>query len=1357
MDFSRSVLAKYVLNRQAHPAVIIAASGQINKCLPIEWLIEELFRQKGYGFWVLRGDNLHSVYIGVRNDLLQGESAEEFIRKLSSGISKEEAMTYCHAISASGQFAAARVYPEYAGQFDYLGNILLEIVNEAARRGWIEHCGDPSEYPVAFRNSSGMAYFNISPEQIRQLHPDAEYLISQIELHEAQPDETKALQAQMEIFRFEPVSLTKAGQELAVQTVFSLVRQVHDAAAEMVLFSGGSSTVSYRLFISGWNRLYPLEELPQIVSFPQDLNYALYKQGGMGAESAFYFYFLPWMKRLFGDDVFGFLAKRKVFHLDDYTDTGHKHKMLACLLPKVFPNINFAFFSANPYLRDHPAAGEAIIATYDSELFSFFSSLALFYADENVSASGSPAALEVKLLKSSRRLDNGWLLSKECRDAAAAALDGLVATVEQTPAKIVDDASGQEERMVMARIPKKAEPVFSPTSLFLGPGQCSLRCAHCLQGKVLSNYIRGHREDFKRMLSSADQAGIVDYSWCIGEPFEDRDFLYDMLRQMVHLTNIESIGFVTNGRFAESYENAVTVLDFVRQILIEGHRDTGHVCRMRIDFSWDKQHRLRGVETRHIINLIAAISDVLGLRLAVLNTLRFPDDQSVLDLLKALRGCGLIGRDTTDEELSMADEVFLTNGMKLVIYKISAVLPEGSAAALNIDQEYLAPRAIKEEIIALGGADLIGHNLLLLGNGNWGVGRATLALGCDGSLYLSDKFVNRQTMPLAYMTDVQGAIDKVNRHPVLRALVSRGVAYCLDAYDSIPASRRQADIYRLAENCPDEHDIISAATCFEHPQVRAEMFRAVIFDEVLSGGRDFSLPADTFRRLLDGSLIVDIDGNGRIIVKITMAGQEEISLNSLYALRRNFNNLLWSEDGTSLVYFVRYSRVYAKILADFLGSHSSIEYEAWRQLKAMSMRYFLCANLREVPGFSVLRTFLAGFHHASPEFRRRFQGWVLLAGFNEAAIDEFTEDLRSAWAASEGWYAAEAAVSGITAPQTSAIRKLPGPSAESPRRLNVLILCNQNLERSPLAAALLTKHMPDDLLDRVEIHSGAIFDIIHDSTLDVYLQCDPVLREHRPVRYTEGQFRQADLVFVMTKKQKAEMSRRYPHARAKIRLLLGDKELFTSTGDYPSLVLHERAYRYLRKQIISNLSGIYQMIRQAQASTGNIPVESRQINGEEEDLAEVVDVYPCAAWKGKFEQTLTGVQNYSGHRLPLEIFATGIIKPIQGRLQMVGVIVPRAEATLRFSSGIAELDRDYALRLRNEIFPDPSLNIRLIYAANELRLSFEVQKAVNFVLPRNAIIMPLNQLVSPGALRAVFGGRQTESISDEEILQALRQ
>ncbi|MFA5100550.1 MAG: nitroreductase family protein, partial [Candidatus Omnitrophota bacterium] len=117
-----------------------------------------------------------------------------------------------HAITAAGQFKAAKEYMDLSQQFSYIGKALLEIVGFARSRGEIEFKGGADQCRVAQYSTRGVVWDIVRSGRREDAHAlirqalentvyDAGYIIAQIEVHESYPREEQGLAGQAEQMR----------------------------------------------------------------------------------------------------------------------------------------------------------------------------------------------------------------------------------------------------------------------------------------------------------------------------------------------------------------------------------------------------------------------------------------------------------------------------------------------------------------------------------------------------------------------------------------------------------------------------------------------------------------------------------------------------------------------------------------------------------------------------------------------------------------------------------------------------------------------------------------------------------------------------------------------------------------------------------------------------------------------------------------------------------------------------------------------------------------------------------------------------------------------------------------------------
>jgi protein-L-isoaspartate(D-aspartate) O-methyltransferase len=149
------------------------------------------------------------------------------------------------------------------------------------------------------------------------------------------------------------------------------------------------------------------------------------------------------------------------------------------------------------------------------------------------------------------------------------------------------------------------------------------------------------------------------------------------------------------------------------------------------------------------------------------------------------------------------------------------------------------------------------------------------------------------------------------------------------------------------------------------------------------------------------------------------------------------------------------------------------------------------------------------------------------------------------------------------------------------KKTQVLVLCNQNQERSPVIAELLRNKLPHDLEDKVEISSAGLFKITKNEYIEKYTKRDDVLRHHDPREVTDNQIDKADIIFVMTKSQRNMLLEKYPQLKGKICLVLRNRDLEVDKDrDYDI----NEPYKLVRRQVTEKLRYIYEKIRKCTIS-----------------------------------------------------------------------------------------------------------------------------------------------------------------------------
>jgi protein-tyrosine phosphatase len=155
------------------------------------------------------------------------------------------------------------------------------------------------------------------------------------------------------------------------------------------------------------------------------------------------------------------------------------------------------------------------------------------------------------------------------------------------------------------------------------------------------------------------------------------------------------------------------------------------------------------------------------------------------------------------------------------------------------------------------------------------------------------------------------------------------------------------------------------------------------------------------------------------------------------------------------------------------------------------------------------------------------------------------------------------------------------------------MLCDYNMERSPIAVALILANMPKGLSGKFDLSSAGIYGSHEEKYVRQYIDKDPILRSHAKRIVTAQDIEEADTIFVMTKYQKEQILKKYPNAKGKIYLLLGREELDTGIGDYPEhdklYLPSARPYRAVREKIENKLNSIYGRMKRLLNKRSNMP------------------------------------------------------------------------------------------------------------------------------------------------------------------------
>ena len=140
-------------------------------------------------------------------------------------------------------------------------------------------------------------------------------------------------------------------------------------------------------------------------------------------------------------------------------------------------------------------------------------------------------------------------------------------------------------------------------------------------------------------------------------------------------------------------------------------------------------------------------------------------------------------------------------------------------------------------------------------------------------------------------------------------------------------------------------------------------------------------------------------------------------------------------------------------------------------------------------------------------------------------------------------------------------------------RINVLLLCSYNMERSPIVEQVMKAHIPPDLEGKINIASAAMGKLVSTNLWKDFLERSGLIFSHEPMEVTRPQLEEADIIFVMAKEQEKILK---PFGN-KTFLLLGNKDLNPDLEmDYPKT---GRTYESFIRTIEDNLDTIFGHIR----------------------------------------------------------------------------------------------------------------------------------------------------------------------------------
>ncbi|MBP7216788.1 MAG: hypothetical protein KBA46_05830, partial [Candidatus Omnitrophica bacterium] len=462
---------------------------------------------------------------------------------------------------------------------------------------------------------------------------------------------------------------------------------------------------------------------------------------------------------------------------------------------------------------------------------------------------------------------------------------GIVTHVAEITKFITPDASSSPaqatEEAILRSLPRYQNEVYAPAVLMLGPGACSLRCAGCLQREILSGYPLHHPDTVKRMLLQADALGFNEYGWCIGETFEDPNFLLSMTEQICGLHNVQFVIFITNAAFAVDRAKAQELLGALRRMLLQ-KKGLG----VQLSFSWDGMHKHRGVDVDTIINFLLALGSEWGPGNVYMQYAILVHDNPLDELFASLRARGLLVARLSSSDIMEQCGVTLTNG---ILLKARAI-PFLDIYAYDHGEE----KHHWAEIFTSERQDQFGRFPMLAHYGVHEHGPQELVAGADGVLYLGDKLMLRRCLPLGDMDDIVGAIGRVNQHPILRAMVLKGAAYCFDVVDSIAAHNHQKNIFSSWAKT-NEPGLCLAQGLLEDEGTREDLLKGIIFDDIVSGELDGGLDDGSLESLRLGTAVLEYAEDGSMYVRELPIGSLQARAARLTAARRIFTHALYAQ------------------------------------------------------------------------------------------------------------------------------------------------------------------------------------------------------------------------------------------------------------------------------------------------------------------------------------------------------------------------------------------------------------------------------------------------------------------------------
>ncbi|MBD3271731.1 MAG: hypothetical protein GF384_04235, partial [Elusimicrobia bacterium] len=146
--------------------------------------------------------------------------------------------------------------------------------------------------------------------------------------------------------------------------------------------------------------------------------------------------------------------------------------------------------------------------------------------------------------------------------------------------------------------------------------------------------------------------------------------------------------------------------------------------------------------------------------------------------------------------------------------------------------------------------------------------------------------------------------------------------------------------------------------------------------------------------------------------------------------------------------------------------------------------------------------------------------------------------------------------------------------------VSVLLISDYDRERSALAAAIIQRHMPSDLRDMVSIKTAACKkEPLASHYVTKAIQQHPVLRNHQPTALDQTLVDEADIIFVMTGRQKNLVVQAFPKCRQKIFRILETQDLFIVDKERHKHSEAQKIYHIAQRKIKHHMHQLLHRIR----------------------------------------------------------------------------------------------------------------------------------------------------------------------------------